>query len=99
MRCFIVIDLDSLSDWCDVNVVYLNVNTCYKIIFARRNLPFNYPYKINDLVLQETNHIKDLGVTLNSKLSYNSHIHETPSKSLKCSVSFKDRTLIFLSPV
>lgn len=76
-------DLDGLSRWCDANVLHLNLNKCYKITFARLNLPFSYPYKINNRVLQETNHVKDLGINLNNKLSYNIHIYETISKSLK----------------
>ena len=84
-------DLNNVSNWCDINCLHLNLKKCYKITFARVISPLNFQYRINNVVLEEVNQIRDLGVILDSKMSYNAHIENIVSKSLKM-LGFIQRT-------
>lgn len=66
-------DLDNISNWCDNNKLYLNVSKCKIITFTRKRVSILNKYFLNGIELERVNLIKDLGVYLDSSLSFNDH--------------------------
>ncbi|KAI8426450.1 hypothetical protein MSG28_005277 [Choristoneura fumiferana] len=67
-------DLDSISRWCASNGMVLNVSKCQHIKFTRNMNIINSSYAIGGVELEEVCTIRDLGVILDNKLSFISHI-------------------------
>jgi hypothetical protein len=67
-------DVTSLADWCTSNKMCLNPMKCNHIKFQRKRNELQTNYKILDQPVEEVDMIKDLGVTLDSKLRFNKHI-------------------------
>jgi len=59
----------------------ININKCKTISFCRIRSPIYFDYKINGADLERVNSIKDLGVTVNSKMTFNEHIAATSAKA------------------
>ena len=76
-------DLDRLSHWCDTNGMELNVKKCHLMVFGRGRGLTDEIYTINGCPLQSVSQIKDLGVVLDSNLSFKPHISMAVSKSLQ----------------
>lgn len=66
-------DLISFVKWCDCNFMLLNLSKCKKMSFYRRKCLETF-YMIDDNALDNVSHFCDLGVTLDSKLTFSSHI-------------------------
>lgn len=67
-------DLVNISEWCRDNDMDLNAGKCKFIIFTRKT---DFPvlnYNINGIELERVNVIRDLGVLLDSELSFKYHI-------------------------
>lgn len=78
-------DLDAVHDWCLQNRMTLNVKKCYHITFTKKRSPLPTSYSINGVALQKTDTIRDLGVQLDSKLSFTNHIDNITAKAAKMS--------------
>lgn len=77
-------ELDNFITFCDKNYLALNVKKCHVLSFTRktsRSLIFNY--KLNNSVIDRVTEICDLGVTFDSKLLFNKHIHIIVNKALR----------------
>lgn len=66
-------DLDNISNWCDNNKLYLNVSKCKIITFTRKRVSILNKYFLNGIELERVNLVKDLGIYLDSSLSFNDH--------------------------
>jgi hypothetical protein len=67
-------DLNSLDRWCEENKLQLNVEKCTVMSYTRKLSPIVFPYSINNIVLSRTSSYRDLGVIMESDLSFKSHI-------------------------
>ena len=65
--------INILSTWCTVNDLNLNIKKCSVITFARKKNLMNYEYQINGDILHRVNKINDLGILLDSKLTFKLH--------------------------
>jgi ribonucleases P/MRP protein subunit RPP40 len=74
-------DLVCLYAWCDVNKLYLNVRKCKVIIFSRAKVQVTYDYSLNGQNLERVSVIRDLGVLMDSKLTFSKHVYVTVSKA------------------
>lgn len=76
--------LDSLSDYCSRFLLRLNADKCHQITFSRKvsNL-FSSTYILSNSPLSKVDSIKDLGVILDSKLTFNAHIKHCHGKALR----------------
>lgn len=61
------------SEWCGRNFVILSVEKCSAISFSRKRKPILYDYAIDDLPLQRVEVTRDLGVVLDSSLTFKPH--------------------------
>lgn len=89
-----------LKDYVDRNRLTLNLKKCYITSFTKRtvNLVF-HPYAVGADELLRTNSMRDLGVTFDSKLTFNCHIDSICGKAkrmlgfiMRVGKNFKDRT-------
>lgn len=87
-------DLNTLSDWCNENKLQLNAGKCAAISFTRRtDRRFQYfAYAINNVNLNRTSVIKDLGVIFDEKLTFKNHVNSIISRASK-SLGFICRSL------
>lgn len=67
-------DINAVTDWCSRNRMVLNAAKCYHIKFTRKRHPTQAFYHINGSLITEVTNIRDLGVTLDSKLDFRDHI-------------------------
>jgi len=76
--------VDKLQQWSDIWNLKLNVNKC-KVVCYRRNRPTegNYYMKISDtnLILEELDSFKDLGVIFDNQLSFHQHCYDKINKA------------------
>jgi Reverse transcriptase (RNA-dependent DNA polymerase) len=67
-------ELDSLSRWCSVNRLSLNLGKCKALRFSRSFAPEQPNYMLSGHLLENVDKICDLGVILDTKLNFISHI-------------------------
>ena len=83
--CNLEADLLSISKWANEMQLTLALNKC-SILHLGNSNP-QYDYVIDDLCLKKSNLIKDLGVTVDSKLNFSYHIVDIVKKAairMKC---------------
>ena len=78
-------DLNRFSEYCALNRLHLNVDKCNYIVFSRLSLSRNpnMDLSLNNIQLKRVNVVKDLGVTLDSKLLFEPHIEAIIRKALR----------------
>lgn len=74
-------DIDELLLWCRENGMKMNVSKCKVISFTRRLNAINHPYSIGSNMLERVDTIRDLGVTIDSKLRFHEHIATVAAKA------------------
>ncbi|KAJ8736962.1 hypothetical protein PYW07_000233 [Mythimna separata] len=74
-------DIDRLITWCCHNKISLNNSKCSHIKFTRKVNPVNSAYQINGVNLCEVDVVRDLGVILDSKLTFVPHVENIISRS------------------
>lgn len=67
-------DLHHLHAYCESNHLFLNSDKCYIISYTRKKKPITYDYRINDGILERVTTIRDLGIIMDSTLSFIPHI-------------------------
>ncbi|CAH2087310.1 unnamed protein product [Euphydryas editha] len=67
-------DLNNIIEWCHHNKMTLNVEKCSHIKFTRKKKPLVSSYSIGNVLLQEKSQIKDLGVTIDGRLTFVAHV-------------------------
>ena len=65
--------LATFSCWCCDNRMTLNVSKCSVISFSRKRNTLHFNYQLQGTLLQRSTLVKDLGVMLDSKLTFNEH--------------------------
>lgn len=75
--------VDLFSNWCQLNQMVLNPSKCSTITFSRKRTPTLFNYTILGKNLTRESSVKDLGVMLDSKLSFKTHISYLCSKASK----------------
>lgn len=76
-------DLDRLCNYCTDNYLDLNVSKCHTMSFTRNKHIIKFPYSLCDEPVISKNECKDLGVYLDSKLIFNTHIDSITDRSYK----------------
>lgn len=89
--------LDRFADWCTLNMLTLSIHKCNIISFHRKLKPITHDYTINGQPLERVHQVRDLGVTLDSALTFRLHYNDIISKAnrqlgfiFKISSEFKD---------
>ena len=76
------IDLKNLTNWFNANRISLNVSKTELIIFKpkRKPIDFNMKIKLNGKKLNPTDSVRYLGVKIDKKLNWNSHVNASATK-------------------
>ena len=74
-------DLDTLSSWSTVWKLKLNPAKCKIITFTLRKKPVMTSYSIGNITLNRVSEMRDLGVILDSKLTFASHIDDVVGRA------------------
>lgn len=87
-------DINTIYNWCNENFLELNINKCNSMTFTRKppNTTHQFVYNINNISLQKISSCKDLGVTFDSKLSFELHYKNITSRAYKM-LGFISRSL------
>jgi hypothetical protein len=75
-------DLNRLVEWCEANALKLNVGKCKSITFSRLRYPIEFSYMLGGIILDRVVTIKDLGVLMESKMSFTGRIDVTVGRAL-----------------
>lgn len=87
-------DADTIFDWCMRNGLELNINKCNSMTFTRKSqaLTHQFVYTLNGSTLPKVNSCRDLGVTFDSKLTFEQHYKNLTSRAYKL-LGFISRSL------
>ncbi|KAL0820084.1 hypothetical protein ABMA28_006029 [Loxostege sticticalis] len=77
------LDLDRFNDYCINNKLDLNISKCYSICFSRKVNVTEYTYTLKGMGLKNVDEIHDLGVTHDSKLTYETHVEQIVKKATR----------------
>ena len=75
-------DLSTLQAWSDTWLLKFHEGKCKVMSMGKRNREM-FSYSLNDVVLEQVDQEKDLGVVTDSKLKFSSHINEKVNKANK----------------
>ena len=75
--------LDAFTSWCQRNLLSLSVSKCSVISFTRRKKPILWNYAICQEPLERVSVVKDLGVLLDSQMSFRDHYSHIIAKANK----------------
>ena len=74
-------DLNTLQTWEATNKMEFHPQKCQVICITNKKKPLNRTYEIHDTPLQPTKAAKYLGITIDNKLNFNTHVAEITSKA------------------
>lgn len=97
-------DLNRLSDYCNINKLFLSLPKCKTITFTKNKHIIHHKYHLNNIPLETVPLIRDLGILFDSKLHFNTHIDHITSKAYKlfgfitrsCSAFKRPSTYLYL---
>lgn len=72
--------VDHFADWSLKNMLTLSIHKCNTITFHRKQNPICYDYAINNIKLERVNHVRDLGIILDSALTFRIHFDDIISR-------------------
>lgn len=76
-------DLNRIEQWCHLNHMELNVHKCSHIRFSRKKRSNTVTYSIKRIPLQTVHEVRDLGIIMDSKMTFRSHIDNIVMKSAR----------------
>ncbi|XP_013177582.1 PREDICTED: uncharacterized protein LOC106125042 [Papilio xuthus] len=76
-------DLNAIEEWCFKNSMTLNVKKCYHIKFSKKKKPLVTKYELGGAIISELEVVQDLGVTIDSKLKFTTHVNNIVAKAAK----------------
>ena len=89
-------DIDNITKWCVTNKMTLKTDKCSHIKFTRKRNRKQTCYKIGTQTLNEVDHIRDLGIIIDSQLRFIHHVNKMLNSAyqslgfvLRCSREFK----------
>ena len=74
-------DLATIKNWCESNIMTINENKCECIHFGTNNPETNYTIGIHQIPPVTT--IRDLGILIDNKLTFNNHVDALRKKCFK----------------
>ena len=76
-------DIDSLYSWSVMWDLHFNTSKCQIISISRCKQLVNFDYKLNNISLERTDSVRDLGVDISSGIIWNNHVNRIVGKCNK----------------
>ena len=76
-------DVDSLNAWCKKNKLDLNISKCRIMSFSRKIDSIHFYYNVHGNLLERCDQFRDLGVIMDSTLSFVPHIESITNSALR----------------
>jgi hypothetical protein len=76
-------NVDALLDWCSGNALALNVAKCQVVRFYKIKSPIIYTYRMDGEELESVSQVRDLGVQLDTGLTFVPHINSMVDRALR----------------
>ncbi|XP_055387804.1 uncharacterized protein LOC129616266 [Condylostylus longicornis] len=92
------LNIHKFYNWCSSNGFMLNVEKCKVMRFYRTNNFINFSYRVNNFILDSVDEIKDLGIILDNRLTFNPHIDHVISKAFSMLGFIKRQSAHFSDP-
>lgn len=96
-------DINSVVEWGKRNHLEFNRSKCKTISFTRSLRPISFDYHMSGVILERVTEIRDLGVTLDVELTFNTHIIDVCNRAFKSlgfvmrqAARFNDRSAIIV---
>ncbi|KAJ0173668.1 hypothetical protein K1T71_010817 [Dendrolimus kikuchii] len=67
-------DVNKVADWGEKNNLFFNTTKCSLISFSRNKRPLHYNYFLVNAAIKRVETVRDLGVCLNTQLTFRDHI-------------------------
>jgi hypothetical protein len=80
---FLQTQVDAFADWCILNRLVVNPAKCSVITFSWKKTPIIFSYNLQGTVIDRVHCVKDLGVLLDSQLTFKNHIAYVIDKASK----------------
>ena len=77
-------ELDKISKWYFNNKLSLNADKSNFLLIHRQKQPINMILTLNNIRLEQKNHVKYLGITIDDRLTWKPHINNCQLKLNKC---------------
>ncbi|RZC42371.1 RVT 1 domain containing protein, partial [Asbolus verrucosus] len=78
------LNLDRILSWSIKNKLSLNPEKCVVMTYTRKRKAIIDDYQLNSTSIYRPNFVNDLGVTFDSKLSFNCHIQNVTTAAFNC---------------
>lgn len=75
--------INAFANWCEKNLLSLSIQKCSVISFTRKRLPVVWTYAVGGEALERVYVVKDLGVLLDAKLTYDNHYCNIITKAIR----------------
>jgi hypothetical protein len=76
-------NIDALVAWCKTNEIKLNIEKCQVMRFFKIKQPIVFPYSVDGVQLESVTQIRDLGVIMDSGLTFIPHVRAMVDKALR----------------
>lgn len=73
--------INRFYEWCNKNDLELNLKKCKIMTFSRKKNPIVANYTINGIPIERVEEMRDLGVIMDTKLSFTSHMEYVKRKA------------------
>ncbi|CAF4889082.1 unnamed protein product [Pieris macdunnoughi] len=74
-------DINTVSQWCKTNYMYLNIDKCFVISFTNKRNKIVWNYDIDGQLVNRSDVATDLGILFDDKLSFRAHYSHITSKA------------------
>ena len=88
-------ELLELANWCEKNLLMLNLKKCKIMRFYRCKDPIIYNYKVGETELDSVDRINDLGVIFDAQLTFKAHIENIVLRGYRL-LGFLKRTCFYI---
>ncbi|CAG4990002.1 unnamed protein product [Colias eurytheme] len=76
-------DINAIAQWSSTNHLPFNTDKCKVMTFSRSRFPLNMTYNLFDIPLEKIDVIRDLGLIVDSRLDFHSHMMDICKKANK----------------
>lgn len=90
-------EIDIFFNWCTKSLLELNIKKCNIISYSRKHTHHNFKFTLGNQLIQRSDKLRDLGVILDSKLTFVEHFNTMVNKAFsmlgfikRFSYNFKD---------